>query len=381
MTEPLPVGSILLHIGPHKTGTTTLQGALHQGRGELRAHGVHYAGKEQQARFAAAAAVGSPLHGRTTPYDHLWPELVREVRAAGADRVVISSETFANADDAAIARIAHDLGPHTQVVITLRPLVKLLSSQWQQYVQTGQTQSYGDWLEDVFREPPTVRGLFWRRHSHDRLANRWAAVLGAERVTVVALREGDLTMNLRVFEQLLALPAGLLLASKNTNRSFSLPEIELVREINRQFWEQGWPRRVHDGLIRWGLDYYLKERTPSSGEQQIVTPLWALQRADERARSIVEGLRASGVRVIGDLAWLRVPVPEDAPHATANTDLVALDIAARAVLGALEVTVINPRRVVADVLVRQPNHRAGRVASSIRRALAARWHRVRHVSR
>ena len=40
----LPDGSRLLHIGPHKTGTTTVQAALHQSRAALAEHGVHLAG-------------------------------------------------------------------------------------------------------------------------------------------------------------------------------------------------------------------------------------------------------------------------------------------------------------------------------------------------
>lgn len=39
-----PDGSVILHIGPHKTGTTTLQAAFHQNREPLEAQGVHYVG-------------------------------------------------------------------------------------------------------------------------------------------------------------------------------------------------------------------------------------------------------------------------------------------------------------------------------------------------
>ena len=52
----LPEGSRLLHIGPHKTGTTTVQAAFHQNREELRQQGIHYAGSGSQPMSAAMAA-------------------------------------------------------------------------------------------------------------------------------------------------------------------------------------------------------------------------------------------------------------------------------------------------------------------------------------
>ena len=46
MTDPLllPEGCRLIHIGPHKTGTTALQWAMHVARDSLHEQGVHYAG-------------------------------------------------------------------------------------------------------------------------------------------------------------------------------------------------------------------------------------------------------------------------------------------------------------------------------------------------
>lgn len=39
----LPAGSRLLHIGPHKTGSTAIQNAFFQVRKELDRYGAHYA--------------------------------------------------------------------------------------------------------------------------------------------------------------------------------------------------------------------------------------------------------------------------------------------------------------------------------------------------
>ena len=56
----LKPGARLLHIGPHKTGTTAIQGAFDLARARLAAHGVVYAGAERQPLLAALAVTGQP---------------------------------------------------------------------------------------------------------------------------------------------------------------------------------------------------------------------------------------------------------------------------------------------------------------------------------
>ena len=103
----LPPGARLLHIGPHKTGTTSLQSAFHARRREAAAQGVHYAGPNRQPMQAAHAITGKPspyADGKTPPRSR-WRDLVREVQGAGDKRVVISSEGFADADDEGIRTV------------------------------------------------------------------------------------------------------------------------------------------------------------------------------------------------------------------------------------------------------------------------------------
>jgi hypothetical protein len=44
----LRAGARLLHIGPHKTGSTAVQGAFHLARERLAAQGVVYPGQGRQ---------------------------------------------------------------------------------------------------------------------------------------------------------------------------------------------------------------------------------------------------------------------------------------------------------------------------------------------
>src|SRR5256884_3687714 len=285
----LEPGTRLLHIGPHKTGTTAIQGALHLARERLAAEGVVYPGRGRQPLWPILAVTGQPaLRGGPRPEISFWDNLVREVRevrAAGDQRVVLSSEFFAEADDATARRVITDLGgARVHVVVTLRSLTRILPSQWQQYLQNGFDFRYLEWLEGLLSEPPrTPTPGFWRRYRHDALVARWAAENGPENLTVIVLDESDRLMLLRVFESMLGLPGGFLVPEERAvNRSLTAAEAELVRLLNEEFSRRGWPHRDYARVMRYGAVEDMKEaRRPSPDEPRIATPSWALAPAPE----------------------------------------------------------------------------------------------------
>lgn len=315
---PLPVGTRLVHIGPHKTGTTAVQSAFHQNRSALAEQGVHYAGSQRQPMQAVHAVTGrpSPYADGRVPAMRRWSALVGDIRGSKAERVAISSEGFADADEKAVRRIAADLdGGRLHVVVTLRPLAELLASQWQQHVQSGMTMAYESWLRAVFDEPEQrVSRTFWQRHRHDQLIRRWASEVGPANVTTIAGDPRDREALLRTFEALLGLTAGTLVPEPDlTNRSLTDAEAEAVRAFNAAFRAEGLGTGLHAKVMRFGAAELLKRREPSPDEPRIRTPEWALQRATEAASDIVDGIAASGVRVVGDLASL-APEPVVAPE-------------------------------------------------------------------
>jgi hypothetical protein len=314
----LAAGTRLLHIGPHKTGTTALQGAFHLARGRLAAHGVVYAGADRSPVRATLAVTGRPaMLGEARPDMALWDKLVRNVREAGDQRVVISSEFFDDADDAVARRVVADLGgPLVHVVATLRPLARVMPSQWQQYLQNGLRTPYLEWLDGMLRKPPYDQPTptFWQRHRHDKLIARWAAAAGVPNVTVIVVDGSDRLALLRTFESLLGLPAGFLVPEDEVvvNRSLTLAETEVVRQLNEEFKRREWPGASYAKFMRYGAVRQMKARQPLPGEPQIATPAWALERAAEISAEMTRNIAALGVRVIGDLSALSSPAPPPA---------------------------------------------------------------------
>ncbi|MEU9306164.1 hypothetical protein [Streptomyces sp. NPDC048256] len=347
---PLPAGTRLLHIGPHKTGTTSIQGALFAAKEKLPAYGVAYPAQSRhpmQAVLAACSRTG--MIGDTTPTERHWARLVDQVHAAGRHTCVISSEFFADApDDATAERIVEQLGGESvQVLVTLRPLVRIMPSQWQQYVQNGLRMGYEDWLEHMLRKAPYEKPnpSFWRRHRHDRLVERWVRVVGADRVTVVVVDDRDRGGLMRAFEGLLGLPANLLQPVPDTaNRSLTLAETEMLRNLNKEFRGNGLPDELYSLLVRNGAVMHMKNTcSPTSQDVRISTPDWAIRAAAGIGAEMADRIGSTGVRVIGDPALLSAPSAVPGPAGQGPGEArIAPEVAAQALYGALAAVAAAP---------------------------------------
>ncbi|WP_409472150.1 hypothetical protein [Streptomyces sp. HC307] len=349
VVTPLPPGTRLLHIGPHKTDTTSIQGALFAAKDEMARHGVAWPATTRhpmEAVLAACACLG--MMGDIRPTERHWERLLAQVRATGRRTSVISSEFFADApDDDTARRIVEQLGgDRVHVLVTLRPLARIMPSQWQQYVQNGLRMGYEDWLEHMLKKPPYDRPnpSFWRRHRHDRLVERWARVVGPERVTVVVVDDRDREGLMRTFEALLGLPARLLRPVPDAaNRSLTLAETEMLRNLNKEFRANELPEELYSQLVRNGAVMHMKNTcTPGPGDVKIGTPQWAVEAAAEIGAEMAERIGGTGVRILGDMSLLSaVPKPETRTHAEPR---IAPEAAAQALYGALAAAAAAPVR-------------------------------------
>ncbi|WP_051827819.1 hypothetical protein [Streptomyces bicolor] len=164
-----------------------------------------------------------------------------------------------------------------------------------------------DWLEHMLRRPPYDKPTpsFWRRHRHDRLVERWARAVGRERVTVVVVDDRDREGLMRTFEVLLGVPAGLLRPGPDAaNRSLTLAETEMLRNLNKEF-RANLPAELYSQLARNGAVTHMKNTcTPGPGDVKIGTPRWAVEAAAEAGAEIAERIGRTGIGVIGDMRLL-----------------------------------------------------------------------------
>jgi hypothetical protein len=356
----VPETGVLLHVGPHKTGTTAIQGALTLARAEMAKHDVIYAGKSRQHQMAALALTGGRGMRGARPADQSdWDQLVSEVEQAAAKRVIVSSEYFDEAADEIAQHVVDSFGrDRVHVVVTLRPVAKIMPSAWQQYVRNGLRVTYQNWLEGMLNKPPYDKPTptFWRRHHHEILVERWVKIVGPEQVAVVVLDESDPQSLMRTFERFVGLPDGMLVPEVGwENRSLTAAETELVRLVNIQYHRRKWAPAIYNNVIRLGLIAQMQRRQPERDEPGIATPQWAIDKANEIGAAAAERIQATGARVVGDLGWLSAVQPKASD--SAPTPLPP-EAAKEALVGAIIATGIVERKPPAplskDVTTKKP---------------------------
>jgi hypothetical protein len=347
--DPVPEGAVLVHIGPPKTGTTSLQGALHERRSELHDHGVVYPGTTRRHKRPGFAL----LKERDVPISE-WHDLAAEVREARDARVCVSTENFARARRRQVRTIVQDLGAdRVHMVVTARRLDRLMPSAWQQRIKDRvETLPYPEWVDRVLdpQRPKGPSATFWRHHDLGATIAHWRQMIPADRIIVIAADESDRSQILRVFEGLLALPEGWLQSAAEavssgavapgraqyvSNTSLSYERVELLRRLNVALESLGpetSPRRRLVADLRRGV--FAGPREPSETTMPGL-PAAALARVAELNEQRNQAVLAAGVRIVGDLGRLTVPVDDPAEEMIPPPTTVPIGVAVEAMAAAL----------------------------------------------
>ena len=319
-TKALPANSIMLHIGAHKTGTTSLQAALFAASKQLEEQGVInlVADGDETANPAARAVQRLPSRGSAgAPVDYnVWTTLVRQAQAYPNQLVSISAEAFAVSESLVIKQIVNDLGlDRLQVVITLRPLGKILPSQWQQDLHGAWLSvEFEEWLRQTLKEARPIKKIgplqvphqFWFRHRHDALLQRWIDAVGRDRITLVVADDQRKSSLLEHFEKLLSLSAGTLTSTGITrNQSMTLPEMQIMQRYGEQLESSELGKKiVAQSRYHKALRILRKMRPENENDARLIVPAWSYERVSEIQHEMVERMQASGVAVIGTLNQL-----------------------------------------------------------------------------
>lgn len=347
----VPERGVLLHIGLNKTGTTAFQSAL-RASPSLAENGVLYRGNG--SRSASYVRISNRKQRR---------RLGQEVEAHPG-RVLVSHEWLCNAGDAEAAQVVMDVAADRPalVLVAVRSLTDVLPSAWQQLVKRGLGTSYETWVREVTEMNPSH--LFWRRYDVPRVVDRWAGIVGRDRVVVVVSDKLQRDRILRVTEQSLGLAEGCLEFPEETrtNASLSFAGAELLRRVNE--YSDG---RLTDGeyeaMVRNGVRRAVLAATVP-GTDQIPVPEWAAGRMSEIGADQAARLSEAGVAIVGDIQELgRVTV-----KLVPELRMPEVDLAVRAVQatlnGALQLRSTNQADSAKSPS--RPGTRAGRLGAAAR---------------
>lgn len=342
---------VYLHIGAPKSGTTYLQSILWRSREALRSGGVLFPGEHRQFHTHAALDLqGLRFKGYADPaVPGAWQRLADEA-AAWDGTVIVSQELLSPARPAQIDRALESLAPaEVHIVVTARDLARQVPAAWQEDLKNRNALEFGEFLAHL-REPdgshPLARG-FWRMQDAVDVLARWARDIPPERVHLITIpQQRDPGILWTRFCEVTGLDADACEVSGATvNGSLGAGEANLLRRLNLALGaELPWPQynSLVTGVI--GIDVLAARngtriRLPGQDHAWIA----------ERAAVMIDGLRAAGYHVVGDLDEL---VPEAAAaEPAAASDAEMLDAALDCLVALL--TRLQDARADADALRRE----------------------------
>lgn len=359
---PLAEGTRLFHIGPMKTGTTSLQRGLSHRRAELLDRNVCYPGTSFNHRRPVGAflnlrvikqnrpgAVGQTHPRRSgdpsVPPRAEWDELIQEVNVDNERTAVISHELASEATTEQVQAFVDELGDAVHIAISLRELRLVLPSFWAQLLKSGLSEPLDEWVLrflDSDHERPVPERIR-RGLDHAGLVERWASVVGPERVTVIVADDKHHEALPQAFEHLLGLPEGFLSSFQkdgfNVNRSLSAAESELLLQLNATCRANSLDWTSYMKLVQSGLvKRLLRVRSPRDDEPRVQLPQWAATQCQELGEANAERIARSGVRVVGELSALHPGSDEVSEHRFEATSM-PFDVGVQASAGLLSAAI------------------------------------------
>ena len=336
----MPNRRLVIHAGFHKSGTTALQEAFDAQSDQLREAGIIYPNIGRKAHHRVAWALSEKTWGwskrggeRTSRKQ--WTSLVKAVNSSDAETIVVSSEFFSELNGDAIRTIFSEIkGRQIEALFTVRPLVKLLGSSYQQYLKYGTKADYTTWLHSVLDNPgeSKINPTFWQRHFHGKVVARWVDILGSQNVTVIVVDESKPKFLFDAVNSYLGLPTDFLKAQQTgSNRSLSMEEISLFLHINRIFpkdreWNE-YEVFIRDGYIRRLTDHV----PPPKDAGRLLTPQWAIDKGNEIGGQNKRELIATGAKIMGDIDSL--DSAQVAQGESFYPDKISVDLVAEAMIG------------------------------------------------
>jgi hypothetical protein len=165
----------LLHIGTHKTGSTSLQHYFASQAALLRRQGLLYPTSARPRRGPTAGhhLASRSLRGIGARPEAVWPGLMREIDGADQSNVLLSSEGFEKLAPSQIRQLrAYLADSSVRVIVYLRNPCRFMAALFKQKLKLGKER--GDYAGFVRRNA--------HRCDYARLLGDWAAVFGRDAV-------------------------------------------------------------------------------------------------------------------------------------------------------------------------------------------------------
>jgi hypothetical protein len=297
---------VVLHVGTPKSGTTTVQTLLRRHRDAFAAQGVLVAGPRRVDLVHAGLIVrDDPRAARLDAHAATaWARLVAEIGDWSGPTAIVSYELLAAATAEQSARAIAAFGDaEVHVVVTARDLARGVAAAWQERLKFAGTVALEDWRMRADRAE-----WGWWTLDPAGVLGRWGAGLPAERVhlvTVPADGEDEILWG-RFVAACGVDPLPFAVEVPRENRSLGPVAAEVLRRINLAL---GGAFPTDAERARWLRDVLAGRVLADLAPGPLAITDAQYDDALARGEQAIATLRATGLRVHGDLEDLRATRP------------------------------------------------------------------------
>ncbi|MEM7507758.1 MAG: hypothetical protein AAF415_13535 [Pseudomonadota bacterium] len=217
---------VVLHIGPHKTGSTYIQHALAGNRGALEGEGVVY----------PTFGIPPKMHGHHSLAHeadiYLAPEQIAKLKTeiGERERVAFSAEGLCNWSNQNFTAFADLLGAsRVLLVYYLRDPFDQFYSYWKERVKQGQLQSLPEWFMENFGDPH--RSFVLNPLVHLRRYRELDERFELRLIPYETLRTRGEDIVQPLWREVLEIPNGFATPDERQNRSLSTEATEFLRML------------------------------------------------------------------------------------------------------------------------------------------------------
>jgi hypothetical protein len=229
MSERVDGMRYILHVGPHKTGTSYIQKESADRRDELRAVGILYP-KTWNTYLDGHTGIYHQL--RQGHYGYFGQHFDSFKQEAGSlETALLSNENLEDLSEEPIEVLASYFKPgDTKVVYYIRNWSGLLASTWQESIKHGSTWMFPEYLLQHLQNPFNSQVL-----NYNIVLGRYAKYFGAENI-IIRSYDNVLSLHHNIFEDLLSTILGGQVPLKGRNYRENTSEnslnVEVLRLIN-----------------------------------------------------------------------------------------------------------------------------------------------------
>ncbi|MEB3071659.1 hypothetical protein [[Mycobacterium] vasticus] len=220
---------IVLHVGPHKTGTTSIQAHLGSLLGAPVAGGFWY--PVPQGNGPGHADLARACLREARPVTEL-DRVIAAAQEAKVGTLVLSSEEFAHAFPHRLARLKNALDGHEiHLVVTLNEIERRAGSIWQELVKGGAIVGLEEGIEQILSREPAIQPDLTRAFVAALAPYKTSVVLSHHRAPAAELLT-NLCGAIGMFEAMSGAEVATRASTLLLNQSLGVSEAEILRLVN-----------------------------------------------------------------------------------------------------------------------------------------------------